>query len=513
MNDRLTSDLMLDIEETIYEAQPGEIIEGTRQRTQIDEKELSELIEDIKQSGQHTPGLCYRDSKGRLCLIFGGRRRLACERLGISFRYQLTTSLPNPYVLQVVELSENLKRSNLSWRDEADAKAKLHRLFQEQYGETSPGKRGGHGLKDTAEFLNRSYGSVAEDVELAQWAESIPEVSQAKTRNEAKKIVARLKEAVTRDIALDQAREKAETQRSKTIIDPSGTPTTECDFQDKLCRYDELCIHGELESELPAFRDLDVVIFDPPWGVDYDSVGKASSGQKAYEDAMENFARKFPEWLELLYASMAENSHLYCFFGIVHASWVYDMLEVAGFTVNRIPILWHKEGSHRTRNPKVWPGRCYEPIAYARKGSKPLFKMGAPDIIPTPPPTPSMKKSHPSAKHPLIYKELLERSAFPGDKVLDPMAGSGMFGVACEALSSTHALDWKMIEKDLDHRNLAIFNLARGYDSLVKASGEELTLPEDFRELKPGSKEWSAYWEAHPEEQKEMLEWRMENKG
>ena len=253
---------------------------------------------------------------------------------------------------------------------------------------------------------------------------------------------------------------------------------------------------------------------------------------------------------------MAENSHLYMFFGIVNYEFVYTSLEAAGFTTNRMPIIWYKQGAHRTRTPDVWPGRSYEPIAYARKGSKILIRKGAPDVAITPAPTPTMKKSHPSAKHPDVYIDLIKRSCIPGDKILDPMCGSGMLGVAAETLRNTHQLDWKMIEEKETFADLALTNVVMGYHHIVnvditvpeepllpyyicygcyhsgmsttllidKKSGKQRLCPkcqsgvflkseslsEDFKTLEPGSDEWKAYWELYPEKQNDMLIWKKE---
>jgi len=205
--------------------------------------------------------------------------------------------------------------------------------------------------------------------------------------------------------------------------------------------------------------------------------------------------------------------------GFRYRDFIYNLLHQIGFNTNRMPLIWHKKGAHVTRNPLVWPGRSYEPIAYARKGSKPLVKQGAPDVIETPMPTPSLKDIHPSAKHPQIYKELLLRSAQPSDTILDPMAGSGMFGVAAESLTKTLALNWFQIEIDEDYRNLELLNLVKGYDELAKRETPaplEISAPSEkggFKALSPGTPEWTEHYKNHPEDQDAMLTWRKKQKG
>ena len=330
-------------------------------------------------------------------------------------------------------------------------------------------------------------------------------------RSDAKKLVEKLKQEVKRDILLEKARAKAEETRSEMIIDPSGTPTTEEDFEKRLAYYDQRVICGTMEEAIQTLPEADVVLFDPPWAVNYDTVSVDNPSQSKYEDDKEQLTL-LPNWLTLLYNHMKPNSHLYLFFGIVNHQFVYDTLEAVGFTVNRMPIFWLKEGAHRTRQPDRWPGRCYEAIAFAHKGFRPLVQRGRPDIISTPSPTPNMKSCHPSAKHPAIYRELIARSCEPGNVLIDPMAGSGMSLVAADTFHKELALDYYVIEKSQEFRDLAIFNLARGYQTLTGDTAQPDDLPGDFREIEPGTDLWRRYWDAHPDEQAEMLAWRAEEK-
>jgi len=283
-----------------------------------------------------------------------------------------------------------------------------------------------------------------------------------------------------------------------------------------------------MEDKIKDYPDeyFDVVFFDPPWRVGIDSVRKKGGTTDEFEDtkmATKDFKLELAAWLNLLYRKMANSSHLYLFFGITNHEAVYITLHETGFVSNKIPLIWYKQGAHVVRTPDVWPGRSYEPIAFARKGSKNLVRKGAPDVITTPAPTPSMKKNHPTAKHPLIYLELLQRSCLPGDKILDPMCGSGMMGVAAEALSPSHKLKWEMIEVNSDFRRLSILNVVDGFSSITqrKEPPEPLETPyvdrldrlvkeEDFKSFEIGSEEWKHYWNNYPEKQEEMLSWRKE---
>lgn len=522
-----------------YEASPLEVyVREDRHRKLFNKKKMDELIASIKTLGQLQPGVCTLNEEGRLELIVGERRLRACGSLERSFLYMLKEDL-DPFTLELMQLEENIKRDDLDWKEAIYAKEKVHKLFQERFGEARAGSAGGHSLGDTAEYLGESKTLTHEDIELAVWAREIPEVAAAPNKTTAKKIVERLSQTVKRGIALDEA--IASAGESATISTTSAVASSPSEgnglssIEKRLLDYDRRVLLGKMEDRLADFKDesFDIVLFDPPWGVDLANVSKKGGGTQDYEDDPEEFNENLARWLSLIYTKMKPDSHLYMFFGIRLYAKVYFTLNNVGFSTNNMPLIWHKKGAHVTRNPKLWPGRCYEPIAFARKGNKPLALMGQPDLITTPAPTPAMKGIHPSAKHPMIYRELLERSAEPGNSVLDPMAGSGMSGVGADSHLDRFHLDWWLIEQDPDYRNLSLANLIKGYWHITSGEErkeepagafgdkdspedngnflgkyEEPTLPSSYQELDPGSEEWRRWWKLRPEDQDQMLAWK-----
>jgi ParB family chromosome partitioning protein len=497
----------------------GEIIVPIdRIRKEFEMKKLRNLALSFQKGGQKQPGLCRREGD-KIILVAGERRLRACEMLGIPYQFTLDeVGEDNTYEIKRIELEENICRENLTWLEEDNAVEELHQLEQSQHGVARVGIRGGHSIKDTAEIVQESVGSVSEAIKLSMFAKSSEEVRNAKTRTEAKKIVKRLEEKLDRYERLETAF-KEETENTEEEVEI--TPESQMIFFSKKIHF------ARMEDKLKDYEDgyFDAVFFDPPWRVGLDSVRKKGGGTDDFEDdqlELGEFKSELERWLLLLYKKMALDSHLYLFFGIVNHFTVYEVIKEVGFVTNKIPLIWHKQGAHVTRNPDVWPGRSYEPIAFARKGSKNLVRKGASDIITTPCPTPSMKKNHPSAKHPMIYLELLQRSCLPGDKVLDPMCGSGMMAVAAEALEPSLKLKWEMIEKSSDFRRLAIVNVVDGFSNIAQRKEPEAPLEtpsldklEDatkggYKELEPGTTEWKFYWDNHPEEQDEILAWRKE---
>lgn len=505
----------------LYSAPPTEIIvPEDRIRKEFNAKKLRELADSIKGRKQDTPGICYLNEEGKPVLVAGERRLRACEIAEVEFTFRLESET-DPLIIYEIELEENLQRVNLTFQEEAEALYNLHALKQKLFGEAGPGSKTGWSEKKTAKHLERSVGSVHEDLELAMFIKAFPEVAKAPNKTEAKKIIKRLKEEHERTIALDKALEVAEDIPDRDT--EAYAAAEEADRTEELIRHYSKFVHkGSMEEIFPTLPDeeFDVVIFDPPWGVGYDKNKVEVGSQKDYEDDPEVFDENIERWLHLIWTKMKPDSHLYLFFGMAKMEETYAALERVGFVTNRIPIIWYKAGAGRTRNPDVWLGRAYEPIAYARKGNKKLVIKGSPDVITTPVVPRLLKKNHPSAKHPMIIEDLLKKSAYPGDKILDPMCGSGMTGVACEHLKKERALSFTMIEKDPDFYALAIANLVAGYNQIVLKTDspheysekqilpEVPPIPEDYKTLEPATHEWKRFWNAHPELQDEMLAWK-----
>ena len=533
------------MQEQIYEIKPEEVVvpEG-RHRKVFEEGAMVRLCCSLRRYGQFTPAICEKNQEGSIVLIQGERRLRACVDEELLFKYILKEEITDPLLREELELEENVQREDLTWQERCLAEERLRILRQKRYGASVSGREGGYTMQDHADALGTTKGLISQDSELAHFLIHSEEVARAKNKTEAKKIVKRIKAAVTRSRTLKVALETKEEPSEARLVDEALVPVEDHVDKDQgqnilkhqLKRIARRSSLGLFEERINDFKDesIDIVIFDPPWGVALDEVteGKEHTGHTKSFDDNASLLEKLPQWLEVLYGKMSRNSYLYLFFGIIYHTFVYATLEATGFTTNRMPIFWYKQGAHVVRNPEVWPGRCYEAIAYARKGSKPLAQLGRPDIIPTPVPTPKMKKEHPSAKHPDIYIDLLQRSCSPGDVVLDPMSGSGMFGVACEYLAPSLSLDWWMIEKEKSFRDLGLFNILTGYANIITplkepkpkpeekyeawgdelAKGQEGRLAGGYKALEPGTKDWKVYWKAYPEHQEGMLAWAKERK-
>ena len=510
------------------------LVPGNRVRKEFKKADIQELAQSLQSIGQAQPGVCI-EVEGQVILVAGERRLRACQLIKLPYCYITRDTVDEDY-LREIEIEENLKRVDLTWQEEVLARRELHDLREKKKKKLGMKQT----VRDTARELKESVGGTQEILEISSFMSEFPEVQNAKSLSDAKKVVKKLKGIALRQHCLSTAVETAQESSARTESAPEKTSEGSLDSlreevievggyrlaPAKLLDFDNRVILGDFVEKIKDFKpgSIDVCLFDPPWGVNLNLVRIQSAGTDNYEDSSEYLFKNLGQWLKILYEKMSEDSHLYMFFGIRYHAFVYHKLRQAGFTVNGLPIYWIKSGAHHTRNPEIWPGRAVEPIAFARKGNKKIVRVGQPDYIITAAPNPKMKKHHPSAKHPDVYMELIKRSALPGETILDPMCGSGMAGVAAQALDVSHKLDWWLIEMEKSFRDLALENCVLGYHQIVAKTAENIMedstvgkqyddwaekhtppLPEDFRQLIPGTEEWKRYWKENPDKQEAML--------
>lgn len=515
-----------------------------RIRRIFDKQKLRKLATSIKTKLQFQPGVCVL--KGDKIILVAGERRLrACELAEVDFSFCLLEEA-DPILLKEIELDENLNRADLEWQEEAFAKEELHLMRERERASI-----GGHqSLRATAKELEErgfgsSVGNLQEDLELAQYARNIPEVAQAKTKTEAKAIIKRMKESLISATYLEQATEKAiESTAIKESSNLTGEPITDeqrAHFQEssdlppqelaegmeekrrlqqeRMEEINRRILFGEMEEKLQIFKDgsIQMVFWDPPWGEDFDEVRRKAGNTKDYDDSLQK-RDLYRDWLALLFSKMAIDSHIFIKFPIRAYSYIYHLLEQFNLDHDGIPLIWYKQGAHVQRNPDKFPGRSYEPIAFGRKGNKPLIMKGAPNVIITRPANRTISGPCPSATHPDLHLELIKRSCRPGDTIIDPMCGCGSFGVAAETYRGTLKLDWWMVERDGDFRTHAAMNVMKGYSELITdplqsdigaqyhhlVENEE-PLPDSFEDLTPGTEMWRRFWKAHSQDEELQL--------
>lgn len=399
-------------------------IADNRQRREFDLKPLSELAASIRANGLlHPIVLRYEweageDGAVRKYFLVAGERRLRAvsdiHELGGSFKHD-TLLIPAgeiPYIdlgdlneleREEAELDENIRRTDLTWQERAEATAKLTSLKSRRaVADHRP-------LPSVAEISLEIRGSAEGKHHENTRREIIvskhlsnPAVRAAKNVDEAFKILRREEESQRR------------VQLAETVGKTYSAETAHSVHNDEALIW--------LAAAAPS--TFDVILTDPPYGISADEFGDSgghAAGAHFYEDSYETWKTLIQVLAAESFRVAKEEAHLYIFCDITRFDELKRVCQEAGWNVFRTPLIWHKPNGNRVPWVDSGPQRKYELILYAKKGDKKVTRI-YPDLVSY---TADQNLGHPAQKPVALYLDLLKRSCSAGDSVLDPFAGSG----------------------------------------------------------------------------------------
>lgn len=389
-------------------------ISPSRQRRSFPLKELTDLAESIKRAGLMHP-IVLREEGSAFTLVAGERRLRAVRDifdLGDSFSFNGSAVPPGfiPYVTlgeldelarREAEWDENNARSDLTWEEKAAATAEMaeiRRLRSAREGLPPP----------TTASLALAIRGSAEGTHHEQTRRELlvaphlkdPEIAKAKSVDEAFKIL-RAREDISRRTALAAS---------------IGTS--------------HISLHSALQADLLEWMPnaapgaFDVILTDPPYGIEASAFGDAAGKlplQHSYDDSYDTWQNIISCIASEGYRLTKPQAHLYLFCDIDRFAEAKERFSAAGWRVHRTPIIVHKLDATRVPWPEHGPRRHWEMILYAVKGDRKVTRIG-PDVIPC---RGDENLGHAAQKPIALLVELLSRSISPGDRILDPCAGSG----------------------------------------------------------------------------------------
>lgn len=400
----------------IHSVDRKDIIITDRQRTAYDAEALTDLMESITNNGLINPVTLRKNSDNGIELVAGWRRMRAMElmwALGREVRCG-TQTFPEGFVPSLwlgeldssaayeIELEENIRREDLSWQDRAKATRTLYelRLSQAESGGTDPPTAVSltKELYGDGPLSGGTFNVVRTNLLVSAYLHD-PEVAAASNADDALKILKR----------------REEHQRAKAIGAALG-PSLKS-------------LHSILKGncfDILADRkgDFDVVITDPPYGID--AAGFGNSGGKAggaheYADDPRIWKEVVLRLPALIHATTKPQAHAYIFCDLDSFHELKYAMERAGWKVFRTPLIWNNPTANRAPWPEQGPMRKWQMILYAVKGEKLVTKV-YPDIITVPS---DSNIGHRAQKPVDLYRDLLQRSVTAGNRVIDPFCGTG----------------------------------------------------------------------------------------
>ena len=283
-------------------------IADNRQRRTFEEKALNELAESIQQHGLFHP-VVIREEGGKKILVSGERRLRAIKdiyALGGSFRFSGWPVTPPkiPYVTlgelddlarEEAELDENIRRTDLSWQERAEATARLAAL---RTGQMDSDNRPRPSVADISLEVRGSaegihHETTRREIIVAKHLGD-PEVRAAKTVDDAFKVLKR-KEDVAKRVQLAAEVGKTFTAEAHRVFHANAL---------------------EWLKECTGRKSFDVILTDPPYGMGADEFGDSGGmtpGAHQYADTYEYWKALMDGFLEIRvspYPSRALTVHL-----------------------------------------------------------------------------------------------------------------------------------------------------------------------------------------------------------
>lgn len=428
------------------------LISPDRHRREFDPSALQDLVEDIRENGLFNAPVLRTDISAEepLCEYYlcQGERRLRAISdlwdLGGTLRYD-GTDIPQgqiPYVTlgdldplqaEICELSENMQRENLTWKEESDAVsriAKLRAKLAENSGAPAPTvAQISEEVRGSSEGIHHE--TTRRQIILADLIKTDPEIAKATSLDDAWKLAKR-KDTAKRNELLGESMGKTFSVSDHFILNEDSLP------------WLESCESGK----------FDVILTDPPYGMGADEFAAGGGGTHRYEDSIASFTFLSETLLKHALRITKPQAHLYWFCDIDQFHFTKQRLILAGWEVHRTPLIWHKMGNSGGIPP--WPDRgprrAYELILYATKGKRPVTGI-YPDVLSYPS---DANLGHQAQKPVALLTDLLRRSCSPGNSVLDPFAGTGSLLPAAHQLKVAATL----IEKDISSYGI-ILNRAK----------------------------------------------------
>ena len=367
-------------------------------------KDIQQLAESIQRIGLIHPILLDQDYN----LVAGGRRLRAyvyLEREDIEATFQRDlTELDR----RIIEVEENIQRQDLEWHELIALRAEINRLKMDQHKDDKDEDgfevEGWNQIK-TAELLGISRGTLADNLSHARVIEQIPELKNLPTEKESKQVL----KGYSRQIKVQEMLDDGTLELPKDF-----------DFERAYMIGDALAGLKALPDEHPSFLFAEV---DTPYGIE---LNKLREDRINYEEwDQEEFDGKTREAVEQVYRVLAPDSWCVWWFAWTHMGTVNAALTQAGFTLDKVPIIWNKSGHKSTSSrPDLYLARGYEQCFVAYKGHPVLYGAGRSNVFNYPQPDEG-SRIHPAQRPVGLIRDLLRTFAIPGATVISPFLGSG----------------------------------------------------------------------------------------
>lgn len=403
-------------------------------RARTDFGDIGRLILSIKEHGFIHPILVAKLHEPQndydYILISGERRLRAAVLAGLAdipvTMREDTTALER----KAMELEENLIRKDFTWQERNECLLQLHELQQHIYGPAtkSPDNKG-WGVRQTAEILGVSLGSIGGDLKLAQ---------DLRNRPDLRKRVGNIPKAAARKIV----NQSIEAEKLRKLVNRKGI-----DIGVELLLGDCCDLIDDI-----ADNSIDLLLTDPPFA--NPGIVEVGVSDKRYFNItesnvsdMETMFKVYKILIPKLAKKLKIGAHVYIFTGMgdVYTE-LMKLLGNSGFLMDDLPLIWNKMRSSVPTGDFHYKS-CYEACIFGHSGARTRTLWNPTNNILPVPSIAGQIRVHPLQRPDDLLRIMIENSTSVGHTVLDCFAGSG------STLKVARDLQRKAIGYELDEGN------------------------------------------------------------
>mgnify|MGYP000455756268 CR=1 FL=1 len=366
-------------------------------------------------------------------LVAGERRLTACKQLGwTAIPAQFLDEL-SEFELSVIELEENVRRSDLTWQDECAAVLKYHEL---QSANDANWNR-----EATAQALGFSLTSVNKSILVASALDN-PRVAEADKFSAAYGIVSR-----ERERKINSTLAEVDAVFDTPVPAAPGEPAVVAPPKAKVV---PLLNVDFKEWELVGPK-INMLHCDFPYGIELHKSGQAAGTAFATYDDSEDVYFDLLSVLESRMNSLvAESAHMIFWFPMMFYSETMQRLQRMGWDVQYTPLVWFKSDNtgimpdHRRQ-----PRRVYETAFFCSRGDRhlavgPHGQGAVANAFAFPG---GVKTVHMNEKPVEMLRHFMRLCVDEYSVVLDPTCGSGNAIKAALSLGANSALGLEINEE------------------------------------------------------------------
>lgn len=422
-----------------------------RQRTLI-EVESDGLLDSIKARGILNPIILDKDFN----LIAGERRFTAAkeakfETVPVRFIEELSH-----IEAQIIELEENIKRSDLTWQDHTRAIANLHSLYLQLDPEWTQIRTGrAVGLKEGSISMFLRVNKELSSERIAK-AAGIAAAYNILSRVDERKIGDALSDiADAGNIIFSRSKEKTNDSDNNQERKPSPPPPP----PDSILNTD----FNEWAKSYSGPR-FNFIHCDFPYGIS--AFGGPQSGRdkwNTYNDSPDVYWQLIKTFCTHIDKFMAPSSQLMFWFSFENYVQTLEMFRDLAPDLNfsRFPLVWVKSDNVGVLpDPKRGPRRIYETCFIALREDRFILRAVSNAYA-----APTDKAHHASTKPEPVLRHFMQMFVDESTTMFDPTCGSGSSLRAAESLGAKTVLGLEIDKEHCDNAKSAL----RQFRSLRKA--------------------------------------------